>query len=104
VVLRDDGRPSRWGSAPTGAHGAPSPPSTPNTAAPAHSGPSPRTGLPSRDQAGVRSRTILRRERVPETGQPAPALVLDYGVTVLALPGGLANMDNIGNLVLRREE
>jgi len=47
---------------------------------------------------------VLRREQVPAAGQAGPALVLDYGATVLVLPGWLANMDNMGSLVLRRKE
>ncbi|HXN49750.1 MAG TPA: hydantoinase/oxoprolinase family protein, partial [Bryobacteraceae bacterium] len=51
-----------------------------------------------------RKTPILRREQVPVAGQAGPALVLDYGATVLVLPGWLANMDNMGSLVLRRKE
>ena len=47
---------------------------------------------------------ILRREQLPVAGQMGPALVLDYGATVLVLPGWLVNMDNMGSLVLRRKE
>ncbi len=47
---------------------------------------------------------LLRREQVPEDGHLGPALVLDYGATVLVPPGWLAGVDNIGNLVLRRKE
>jgi N-methylhydantoinase A len=47
---------------------------------------------------------VFPREATPDGGQPGPALVLDYGATVLVPPGWLANMDNIGNLVLRRKE
>jgi len=47
---------------------------------------------------------VLRREQLPVAGQMGPALVLDYGATVLVLPGWLANMDNMGSLVLRRKE
>jgi N-methylhydantoinase A len=47
---------------------------------------------------------VFRREQAPEAGQPGPALVLDYGATVLVPPGWLASVDNIGNLVLRRKE
>ena len=47
---------------------------------------------------------VFSREQVPEGGQPGPALLLDYGATVLVLPGWLANMDNFGYLVLRRKE
>jgi N-methylhydantoinase A len=47
---------------------------------------------------------VFRREQVPDAGQPGPALVLDYGATTLVPPGWLANVDNIGNLVLRRKE
>jgi N-methylhydantoinase A/oxoprolinase/acetone carboxylase beta subunit len=47
---------------------------------------------------------VLRREQVPEGGQPGPALVTDYGATVLVSPGWVASVDNIGNLVLQRKE
>jgi N-methylhydantoinase A len=51
-----------------------------------------------------REAPVVRREQVPEGGQPGPALALDYGATVLVPPGWAANVDNIGNLLLRREE
>jgi N-methylhydantoinase A len=47
---------------------------------------------------------VLRREQVPQAGQFGPALVLDYGATIVVPPNWLAKMDNIGNLVLRRKE
>jgi N-methylhydantoinase A/oxoprolinase/acetone carboxylase beta subunit len=46
---------------------------------------------------------VLRREQTPARGRPGPALVLDYGATTLVPPGWAASVDNIGNLVLRRE-
>jgi N-methylhydantoinase A len=46
---------------------------------------------------------VFRREQVPAAGQPGPALIADYGATTLAPPDWRVNVDNVGNLVLRRK-
>jgi N-methylhydantoinase A len=47
---------------------------------------------------------VYRREQLPERSLSGPVLVLDYGATTLVPPRWAVQVDNMGNLVLRRTD